>query len=1024
MPICEIFRWRTGAPLDVVESFVALDGWGRHGQGMQNVMPLVLVLVLAAMAAFLSIRSSSDGPDANGKEAKQPDGTAEAVHAAVDDFMKVLDAELEAAESRPAVERRPWGHELSDIAPDPEALWGHLRNGFRYVIIPNMEPPSRLSMRLHVAAGSLVEDEDQRGLAHFMEHMVFNGTRNHSAAELVPQMQRLGIAFGAHANAYTSFDETVYMLDLPDLGEDTLRLAFTVMRDFGDGALLEPEDIESERGVILSEKMSRDSVSMRIMEEQFQELLPGSRLTERFPIGKREVIQNATREQFLNFYERYYTPERMTLVVAGDIDVEAMEEKIRLFFSGLENPAAPGEDPDLGPVRMAEGLEASVFSDPELPDTDVSLMLLRPYEDRPDTIGERVSRLPLELAHAMLSRRFERLSREEDSPVASGRAQHSDLAGHIEIGSIDITASDDRWEEVVPVIEQEFRRALEHGFTFSELEEARANLINAYERAVRQKPTRRSEGIATMIARAVNQGSVFSAPETDLAIVEQALEQIDADVCAEAFRRFWDAPGHHLVLTAKEVDEDAEQVLAARFEESRAVEVDPPAARAVPIFAYDDFGAAGEIFSRQEIEDLGIIQLVLSNGVRVNLKATEFEQDRIRVLARAGSGRLTQPEGKPMLDLFASSVFNGGGLGLHGVDDLRRMLAGRTAGATLEIGDEAFSLGGVTTPDDLEFQLRLMCAALTDPGWRNEGLWEFQRAIPSIYQQLRHTMGGAGREMNAWLHGGDSRHSVAGRDVLSAYTIDEARAWIDPELASGYLEVSVVGDFDEESLVSGLLATFGALPERADAPPEHSDRRRVSFPEAPAEMEFNYESRVEQGMAVAIWRTPGPRDGIPVFRRLNVLASIYGDRLRKEMRENLGAAYSPGAGVDGNEAYVDFGYLMGQSVVQPEDIEELLEIMVDLADDLAENGASEDELDRSLNPLLGQLEQSLRDNGYWLNTVMSRSQLEPKRLDLARNRDEDYGSITLDEINDLAAAHLGRDHALRVRIRPAQGVDE
>ena len=984
---------------------------------MQNVMPLVLVLFLAAMAAFLSIRGAPDRPDAD----EPVRDTAEAVHAAVDDFMRKLDAEVEAAGDRPAVEPRPWGHELSDIPADPDALWGHLRNGFRYVIVPNTEPPSRLSMRLHVAAGSLMENEDQRGLAHFLEHMVFNGTRNHSAAERVPQMQRWGIAFGAHANAYTSFDETVYMFDLPDLSEDTVRLAFTVMRDFGDGALLEPEEIESERGVVLSEKMSRDSVSMRIMEEQFQELLPESRLTERFPIGTREVIENAQRDRFVDFYERFYTPERMTLVVVGDIDVEEMEEKIRRFFSGLENPDEPGEDPDMGPVRVAEGVEAAVFSDPELPDTEVSLMLLRPWEPRPDTAADRMARLPLGLAHAMLTRRFERLSQEENSPIASGRASRSDLVRHIEFGSIDITAADDRWEEVVPVLEQEFRRAFEHGFTFGELEEAKANLRNAYERAVRQKPTRRSDGLATVLARTVNEGSVFSAPETNLAIIDQALEAIDLEACAQAFRDFWDAPGHHLVLTAKEVDEDAEAMLAMRFETSGAVEVDPPIARAIPIFAYDDFGAAGEVASREVIEDLGITQLVFSNGVRVNLKATEFEQDRIRLLARIGTGKLTQPEGTPMLDAFAATVFNGGGLGLHGPDDLRLILAGRTAGATLEIGDDAFSLGGVTTPDDLKLQLRLMCAALTDPGWRNEGLWDFQRAIPSIYQQLRHTPAGSAREMNAWLHGGDFRHAVAARDVLSGYTVDDARAWIDPELASGYLELSVVGDFDEDVLLDGLLMTFGALPERADASPEHTERRRISFPEAPAETEFNYESRVPQGVAVTIWRTPGPRDGIPVFRRLNILGSIYGDRLRTEIRENLGASYSPNAGMDGNEAYENFGYLMGQSMAQPDDLDTLLETMVALADDLATNGADQDELDRALNPLLGQLEQSLRDNGYWLGTVMSRSQFEPQRLDLARNRDEDYASITLDEINGLAAAHLGRDHALQVRIRPTAG---
>lgn len=957
------------------------------------------------MAAVLTLQAPKNAPT------EQPKAT-------LMDFARELDVEVATAADVPPVDPRPWGHQLSDIEPDPDAVWGHLPNGFRYVILPNPEPPTRLSLRLHVAAGSLMEDEDQRGLAHFLEHMVFNGTRNHSAKELIPMMQRLGIAFGAHANAYTSFDETVYMLDLPDLSDATLQLAFTVMRDFGDGALLEPEEIDSERGVILSEKMSRDSVSMRIMEEQFQELLPQSRLTARFPIGTEEVIASAQRDRFVDFYTGFYTPMRMTLVVVGDIDADAMEEKIRRYFSGLKNPESPGEDLELGPVRIAEGIEAAVFSDPELPDTEVSLTLLRPYQDRPDTVDDRVSRLPLGLAHAMLTRRFERLSREENSPIASGRVTHSNLVRQIEYGSIDITAADDRWEEVVPVIEQEFRRVMLHGFEFGELAEAKANLLNAYQQAVRQRPTRRSDGLASVIARSVHVDSVFSSPETNLAIVESALENIDIDACVDAFRSFWDAPGHHLILTAKAVGESPEIELARLFEESRGAIVEAPAARAIPIFAYDDFGAVGKITSRETIDDLGITQLVFSNNIRVNLKATDYEKGRIRLLARFGSGKMSQPDGSPMLDTFASTVFNGGGLGLHSVDDLRRILAGRTVGTTLEIGDDAFSLVGVTTPDDLVLQLRLMCAALTDPGWRNEGLWDFQRSIPSIYQQLRHTTAGPAQEMNAWLHGGDFRHRIAPREQLSAYTIEDARKWIGPELAKSYLELSIVGDFDEATLLPELLATFGTLPKRSDAAFDDATRRKIAFPTAPAEVEFNYESKVPQGMAMTVWQAPGPRDGIPAFRRLNILGSIYGDRLRKEIRENLGASYSPNAGADGSEAYDGMGFVIGQSVANPEDLDKLLAIMVTLADDLAVNGASQDELDRALNPILGQLDRTLRDNGYWLGTVMSRSQLDPERLELARSRDEDYRSITLDDINELGAAHLGRGRALQVRIRP------
>ncbi|MDA8969559.1 insulinase family protein, partial [Akkermansiaceae bacterium] len=229
----------------------------------------------------------------------------------------------------------PVAGEGSDLKPDAKAIFGSMDNGFRYIIYPNSEPPSKFSVRLHIGAGSLMEADNQRGVAHFLEHMVFNGSKNFTPAELIPRMQRLGIQFGAHANAYTSFDETVYMLDLPNMDEKTVDLTFTVMRDFADGALLTEEEIDSERGVIISEKTSRDSVGYRMMLKQFEYLIPGSRLMKRVPIGTEEVIRTAPRERFTDFYTRYYTPKRMTFVVVGDFDSKEIERRIRETFISM-----------------------------------------------------------------------------------------------------------------------------------------------------------------------------------------------------------------------------------------------------------------------------------------------------------------------------------------------------------------------------------------------------------------------------------------------------------------------------------------------------------------------------------------------------------------------------------------------------------------------------------------------------------------------------------------------------------------
>ncbi len=981
---------------------------------MQKASPIILVLILAVSAVVFSLNNRKGSfVSTPAPEPAIPASTSA-------DIEEEEIATQPVAEPISKVTPAPWPQTASDIAPDAGATFGTLDNGFRYIIYPNPEPPKRVSLRLHISAGSLMEADDQRGLAHFLEHMVFNGSENYTSEELVPKMQRLGIGFGAHLNAYTSFDETVYMLDLPDLSEETMNLAYTVMRDFGDGALLTAEEIDKERGVILSEKISRDTVGSRIMEKQFTMLLPDSLLTKRFPIGLDEVIKTAPRERFTDLYSRYYTPARMTFIVVGDIDPQAMEARIRSSFSSMENPKNAGKNPDLGPIRQPEGLVTSVFADKELTSTDVSLMVMRPHEIKPDTAQNRAKKMPLDIAHAILTRRFERLSKVEGSAIASGSASHMNLFNYLELGSIDITAADDRWQEVVPIVEQEFRRATEFGFTDAELAEAKSNLLNAYQQQVKQKPTLESETIATALAKSINDGTVFSDPATDLELASKALDTIALTNVHDAFKKFWEASGYHLVLITKESPENATQDLAALFEESRGKPVEAPVARAVVPFAYTSFGKPGTVATAKEIKDLGATQLILSNQIRVNLKPTDFETGKIRLLARIGSGKLTQPKDKPMLDSFATAIFEGGGLGKHSNDELQVILAGKNISSSLTIGEDAFTLSGTTTPADLAVQLQLMCASLTDPGYRTEGLWQFQKAIPMIYQQLEHTPAGPQQEMDAWLHGGDSRFAVATEKQLAAYTIDDAKKWLTPELTKGYLELTIVGDFKTETIIPELLATIGALPVRSGSLPPLADARKVQFPNAPGSKTFTYDSKIPQGSAFSIWKTSGLRGNTKEFRRMNILASIYGDRLREEIREKLGASYSPNADVAGSDALENFGYVISESVGKPEDLELLLKTMRDLADNLATQGATADELDRSLKPLLGQLAKSNRDNTYWLTTVLSQSQADPSKLDLARSRDTDYKSITLKEINALAKKYLAADNALLVSIKPAE----
>ncbi len=973
---------------------------------MQKATPAIMVLTLLFSALILSLRNHAQETVGAPKPKPGPEKAAQAAPS------------KEAAVVGAGQPERPWGHELSDIPVDEDARFGRLENGMRYIIYRNVEPPGRVSLRMHFEAGSLMEAENQRGLAHFLEHMMFNGTKNYKSEELIPIMQRLGIAFGSHANAYTSFDETVYMLDLPDLKAETLDLCFGVMRDWGDGALLTTEEIDKERGVIIAEKVARDDVGFRLMKQQFKQLLPDSLISHRFPIGLEEVINNAPRERFVEFYESYYIPEKTTFIVVGDIEPDEMEKRIKATFGSMTNPETPGKQPNLGTIEPPSEIQAAIFQDPEVDSTDVSILLARSHTPTPDNKASRAENLRLQVANAILNRRFERISKQKDSPVASGTSYKVSWFRAVDFGSVGITAADDRWQDVIPILENEFRRVIEHGFNASELDEVKLNIINAAKLAVERKPSRESAAIATGLARGLNADSVFSTPETNLALIEEQLKTIDAASCHEAFKSFWDSKGYHLVLTTKKATDEDKATLLATYQEASKTPVQAPAARAVAVFDYTSFGEAGKVTKESQVEDLGITQWQLSNNIRVNLKPTDFEKGKIRLSARIGNGKLTQPIDKPMFDAFSQAVFEGGGLGKHSIDDLKRILAGKTVSSSLGIGEDAFTLSGATTAEDFLLQCQIMCASLNDPGMREEALWQFRKAVPMLMQQLKHTAAGPAAQMRGWMYGGDSRFMPATEEQLKGYTIEDAKAWLGPELAKGHLELSIVGDFKIEDIKPALLATFGALPERASTPAEMKKERTIKFVTGPVKKTWTYESKIPSTMAINVWKTLPMRGNPNTFRRMNVLGDILGDRLRTEVREKLGATYSPGAGAAGSDSLSGVGYLIAQSVGQPKDLKLLHESIINQADKLAKEGASQDELDRVLTPMAAMLEKSKRDNGYWLNVVMSRCQEDPKRLELARTREQDYKSIKLAEINALAEKYLGKEKVLSLTIEP------
>ncbi len=893
-------------------------------------------------------------------------------------------------------------HQASDLPADPAIHWGKLDNGLRYALLRNAEPKGRISARLAIKAGSFHETENQRGLAHFLEHMAFNGSKHFPAANVIEFFQKLGMDFGGDTNASTSFDRTIYQLELPDTKPETLRESLTWFADVAGGILFEPSEIEKERGIILSEKRARDSVGLRTFLAEVDFLVPDTRLPQRLPIGTEEVLKTAPRERFLEFYDAWYRPERMVLVLVGDLEPAAVEPLVREIFGPLTARAPALPEPRLGTVTPTATVEARLHTEMEAGAANVSIQTVVPYAFEPDTAANRLKYLPRTLALRMLNRRLSILAKQEGAPFLGGIVGVTEQFDLFRNASIELNCRPDQWQAALTVAEQELRRALEHGFQPAELAEAVAEMTNNLEQAVKTAPTRRSGGLAQDLVGDLIDDAVSTHPSVEQSLYQPALARITPEICTAALRAAWsEAAGRKLFVTGNVQLPDAPAAIASAFKASAAVAVTPPTKIEDAAFAYTDFGPAGEVAKRTAVDDLGATLIEFANGVRLNLKPTDFEAGRIRVNVRLGGGTLTLPMEKRGLGVLANVAFTTGGLGKHSVDDLQRLLAGKTVGLAFGAQSDAFTFGAATNRTDLLLQLQLFCAFLTDPGYRPESIRQLHKMADQVYQRLPHTPDGPFQlEIANLLAGGDPRFGLPPKDVLLSRSLDELKAWLAPEFARAPIEIAVVGDFEPDAVVAAVARTFGALPKR-DAKPAYEAARRVTLPTAPLAKEYTITSEIPKALVRLYWPATDGRD-VKLTRRLRMLNDVFSDRLRVEIREKLAGTYSPNAGADLSDTYPGYGWLVAEAVVAPADARKIADAMKKVAADLHAGEVTAEELERARQPILTALRDSSRTNPYWLGTVLAAAQEYPDRLDWSRNRYSDNESITAAELTTLA----------------------
>ena len=854
---------------------------------------------------------------------------------------------------------------------DPQVISGRFPNGLRYFIRVNKEPANRAELRLAVNAGSILEDDDQLGLAHFVEHMAFNGTRNFPKQELVRFLESTGMRFGPSINAFTSFDETVYMLQIPTDKADLLPRAFLILEDWAHGVSFDPAEIDKERGVIIEEWRTRLGAGSRIQEQQLPVLLKGARYADRLPIGKVELLKTFKHERLTQFYRDWYRPDLLTVVAVGDFDPGSIRQLIEKHFASIATPAKARERQAFG-IPDTPGTLYSIATDAEMTSTSVGVTNKLPLRDHVTVGGYRqdaVQRLYI----GMFNARCSELAQKPDPPFLAGGASRGAMMRSREAASLNAMVKETGVARGLEAVLLEAHRVATHGFTATELDRQKRDLLRRLEQQLAERSKQPSAMLADRLVRHSLQRDPVPGIEIEHALAQRFLPEITlAEV--NALAGAWLGRSNRVVtVVAPKKDGLAipdqpalESVIAASAVKEVAPYVDMPDTK--PLL--DPLPAPGGVVSAKDLGAAGITEWRLSNGIRVALKPTDFKQDEIVFRGYSLGGTSLASDADYVPASTATSAVGAGGVGAFNAIELRKLMAGKVASARVGFTDLAQNISGSASRKDLETMFQLIHLAFTQP-----------RADPAIFTvltgQMKTMLANQRAQpdftfieaLNTIMTQGHPRGRMPSADMVDEWNLDKSMAFYKARLAdaSGFTFV-FVGSFDLDTMKPLVERYLASLP----AAGRSEMWKDVGIRPPKGVIEKTVEKGVDQKSRVALVFT-GPFEYAQMPRvAIRTLASVLQTRLRETLREDLSGTYGANASASYNKSPVSQYTLQIGFTCNPARADELVKATFKEIDALKTAGPTEQQVADARAGLLRDLETNLRDNSYVLGQIYAR----------------------------------------------------
>jgi zinc protease len=887
---------------------------------------------------------------------------------------------------------------------------GKLENGLTYYIRYNSKPEKRVELRLAVNAGSVLEDSDQLGLAHFTEHMAFNGTKNFAKNDLVKYLQSVGVRFGADLNAYTSFDETVYMLFLPTDNQETLEKGFMVLSDWGHNLTYDSTEIEKERGVIVEEWRLGQGAEQRMQDKYLPMIFQNSQYAVRLPIGTKQSLDNFKQASLKRFYSDWYRPNQMAVVVVGDLSVNEAEQLIKKYFSIMPTADKVRQRTEYK-VPEQPGTLVSVCTDKETSMTRIMMFYKTEHANTYTNIEYRNYYLQ-QIYFYMLNQRLSELTRSENPPFINAYSYFGGIGGRSLDSYISMAlVSDTGVVKGLKAILEENEKVKRFGFSESELERTKKELLTNYETAYQERDKTESENFANEYVRNFLEKEPAPGIAYEYKLFEHLAPQITLDEVNQLAKKWITDNNRVLVVTAPE----KEGVVIPKENELRNVlaEIDKS-----DLKAYEDKlsgselmkekPTAGKIAKREELKKIGVTHLTLTNGVQVLLKPTDFKNDEIQMSAISAGGQCLYPNEDHYSATYTTNIIRECGVNGYSLNDLQKLLAGKSVFVNSFVSTYTEGFRGTSTPKDLETLFQLTYLYATSPGTdtmafhsfisRNKSYIENLKSNPQVYysDQLSLTL-------NQGHPRGNRVPKIEDLDKINLNRVFE----IYKNRFADFSDFTFVftGSFKLDSIIPLIETYLGSLP---------SINRKESFKDlgirAPKGSVLNnvYKGTDPKSLVTMVYTDSVKYDKKDDYL-LESLADLMNIKLIEILREEKSGVY--GVRANASMSRVPFGSytITIRFPCSPYNVDSLVKAAEGIITDIQQNGATAEYLNKVKEAQIREYEVSIKTNEYWLS-YLENSWFNHDNMTSILDAKKDINKLRSKDLQAVAKKYFKKDY--------------